>query len=386
MSFIKTRTPRQRINSIEEAVDAFANTSPVVHDHGKGEIGFRADSAGNTVYHRIDGTTPEGRMLIARRRKDAVAIANVVAVRFDAIDTLFATRQLEQVIAEVYVPKKTPLLGSQGVIPRKTVQIGARQYTQYMMDGTGQFEWAGSGAGSSVPVIDLSGGSISRPVHEARLMAKWDVAQMEAGDLAGMDVVRASIETVRKAAEQIHNRVMVFGDTQKGLQGLLKFPSSVAEPSPGNGDGGSTFWNTKSTLEIIADVNTLIEDGQIDNGGAVVYDTVILPPKTYAYLSVTPYDTASGPMTIMSYLREAFPGVNFVKAYEVASTWTDNSEAEGQAVAIDTSLVDYRAGMAFEQGSIIPVAYGLEIPFRVSSGGIHSMSPMAIRYMRGIEV
>jgi hypothetical protein len=98
------------------------------------------------------------------------------------------------------------------------------------------------------------------------------------------------------------DEMVYIGDTIVNREGLLN-SSLVTASFVDTGAGGSTTWALKTPAEILADVNTLINDCWVASGTAVCPSKLLLPPTQFAYITSQTVSTA-GNVSILTFLED----------------------------------------------------------------------------------
>lgn len=95
-----------------------------------------------------------------------------------------------------------------------------------------------------------------------------------------IDVTYARL--ARRGSEEHMQRVAYFGDSERGMTGLFNNPNLTVE-------NGTLDWlaSTTTPLQIVADVNTLLNDVWLQSKGVHNANTLVLPASLFSYISTT---------------------------------------------------------------------------------------------------
>ena len=101
------------------------------------------------------------------------------------------------------------------------------------------------------------------------------------------------------------DQVVYMGDAATmgvGFTGMMNNTGVTATAAPA-GAASSTHWSAKTPAEILADVNTLLNNTWAASGYSVIPDRLLIPPAQYGVLVSQTVSTA-GNMSILKFLEE----------------------------------------------------------------------------------
>ena len=139
-------------------------------------------------------------------------------------------------------------------------------------------------------------------VVEIGTSIKW--VDVQRGNATGRNLDRYLSEGVRLVYDKHMDANTYIGFSAYGTTGLINNPN-VAAGTVVVGAGGTTEWNTKTPVEILADVNTLLTTAWASAGydEDAIPNHMLIPFEQYGYLATTLISSA-GDKSILKYLQE----------------------------------------------------------------------------------
>jgi hypothetical protein len=126
----------------------------------------------------------------------------------------------------------------------------------------------------------------------------------------GRSLTQILDEGLRLNESKLMDRNVYRGISKAGTYGLVNNPN-VTSGYAAAGASGSRLWTSKTPMEIMYDVNTIINqtwaNSEYDLSGMATH--VLIPPTNYAHISNTPV-TSSGAHSILEYLLKNNIAVN----------------------------------------------------------------------------
>lgn len=183
-----------------------------------------------------------------------------------------------------------------GLVPVDTsAPEWVKSVTYYSADRFGAAKWMNGGA-DDVAIAGTNRAKFETPVYTASIGYGYSLEEISQAALLNVNLANDNAMAARRAYEEMVERVALYGDTEKGFEGLLNGASvPVGAAATGN-------WATATGVQIQADVNGAIL-GQFTNTNFVsVADTLLLPWNKYLYISVTPLSATYPEMTILDWL------------------------------------------------------------------------------------
>lgn len=176
-----------------------------------------------------------------------------------------------------------------------------KSITYFSADKVGQAEWFHHQA-KDVPIADVFRDKHETPVEMAAIGYRYTTEELSsAARIPGMNLSADRAAAARRAAEEFIDQLALYGDTVKGLTGLVNNAGVTVIDVP-NGANGTPDWNTKTADEIAADVNLILTGIYTNSLTVELADTLALPVESLLLISTKRMgpDTA---MTLLQWLR-----------------------------------------------------------------------------------
>lgn len=297
----------------------------------------------------------------------------------DSAETLFFERELESRKAQTYDVVRAPLKAFE-LIPVSTDAGAAAEsivYEQYDQTGIAKIV---SNYADDLPRADVKGKEFVARIKSIGNSYGYSLQEIRAAQFAGKGLEQRKANSATRAQREMWNRIAFYGDADANLQGWLTNPNIPAS-AVSAGASSDTEWSTKTTDEILADLNDAANAVVDDTNGAEIPDTVVMPIKQYTQIASTRQDSGTD-TTVLQYFLQNNPFINSVEwANELSGAFTGGTD--GFIVyRRDPDAMTLEMPQMFEQ---LPVQErGLEyvVPCHSRIGGVIVYYPLsqAIRY------
>ena len=259
----------------------------------------------------------------------------------------------------------------------------------FVSDTTGAAKWFSPGA-KDVPFADVNRTSIEKTFHNAAIGYEFDEGEIGRAQLEGRDLSGDRAFAARRAYEQFMYELVLRGDTEKGLKGLVNTATVTAANVPNDGTGTSRLWTTKTPTLIMRDINLGLTGVYTGSKTVEMADTVLLPIDALTYLAETPFNSGTN-QTILSFLLE-----NNIYSRTTGQPLTvrgvrglenDGESSTGRMVVYKNERdvaklhlpMRHRFGTPWRDGP-----YHYTVPGMFRTGGVEILRPAAFRYLDGI--
>lgn len=162
----------------------------------------------------------------------------------------------------------------------------ARTVTYYSSEQFGRARWI-NGSSNDVPRAGTDRAQHETTVHMAGVGYGYGYEELNQALRAGVNLTEDDAMAARRASEEMIDRVAIFGDTEKGMSGLI----SHSAITPANAANGG--WSAASADEILADINDAlfaVGDGTLHTALA---DTVLVPYTSMVQIATKRIDGTS---------------------------------------------------------------------------------------------
>jgi hypothetical protein len=99
------------------------------------------------------------------------------------------------------------------------------------------------------------------------------------------------------------DQVVYVGDATVSMTGMFNSTAITPSSAAPVGTGSSPLWSTKTPAQMLADVNTLLQNTWAASGYSVIPDRILLPPVQYGLL-VSQVVSSAGNISILKFLEE----------------------------------------------------------------------------------
>ena len=208
----------------------------------------------------------------------------------------FLVSQAHRIESEVYRIEYPDIQYPMLVPVDMSAGMWAKGITYFSQDSFGRADFLANRA-NDIPLAD-----ITRSMHETAIEAgtigyDYTEEELAQASMLGLNLTSDKAESARRAAEEMIDRLTLYGDTDHGWSGLLN-NANVQKSS------ATEKWTAagKTPDEIIKDVNDLLT-GVWDSSKTVeMADTLALPTTMWSLLANTPR-SANSDMSIMEWIR-----------------------------------------------------------------------------------
>lgn len=203
------------------------------------------------------------------------------------------TSYIEQAVNEVvYADIQYPLL-----VPVDTsAPEWVKTVTYFSSDKFGAAKWM-NGSADDMPTAGTNRSKFETSVHTAGIGYGYGLEEIGQAALLGINLPADNAKAARRAYEEMVERVALFGDTEKGFEGLLN-ASTVPTGAAATGS-----WGSATGVQIAADVNGALL-GQFTNTNFVsIADTLLLPYAKFLQISTKPLSDTNPEMTVLNWLQ-----------------------------------------------------------------------------------
>jgi len=155
---------------------------------------------------------------------------------------------------------------------------------------------------NATPGISLDIGKTANPLTLWAEEVGWTLPELESASKLGRPVDQQKYNGMQLKWNMDIDEQVYVGDTQLNFSGLFN-NASVTANAVANGALGSKLWTKKTPDEILADVNTLLNNVWEASGWAQMPDQLRLPPTQYSYI-VSQKVSNAGNVSILKFLQE----------------------------------------------------------------------------------
>lgn len=207
----------------------------------------------------------------------------------------FVLSQTSHIETQVY-NKRYPAIQYPNLIPVDTsANPWVKTVTYFSADKAGKAEWI-NGKARDIPLASTARQKHETDVFMAGIGYSYSLEEVHQAQMIGQNLPNDDAMAARRAYEEFVDRIALYGDAEKGFEGLLDH-SAVSPIS------AATPWPSATSEEILADLNNMITGVFITTNTVALADTILLPWERYNYIATTPRSDSSD-KTILQYFIE----------------------------------------------------------------------------------
>lgn len=270
----------------------------------------------------------------------------------DESASVFLARQLTYIRSQVLTVKKAPLNAFQ-VFPVQTdIPAGAETAVQYIYDAVGMAEIISNYA-DDLHRVDVIAKEQAVKVFALGDAYGYNHREVKNAMFAGVNLSAMKAQQARRGIDVKLNQIAWKGDTDHNITGFLNNPNISTMSLAADGTGSKTTLSTKTTDQMIRDMNNIIDAIPAATNEVEQANTVLMAPSVYRTLSETRIPDGEG-QTVLGFLQAVHPEINrWMKVGELKGAGTDGTDMV-VAGYFDPMYVRFEIPTRFEQ---LPVQY-----------------------------
>ncbi len=303
-------------------------------------------------------------------------------IHFDANETMFFLRQLEQVEAELYEYDERMLNYRRDIPVDNSINPGAIEATYRMVEKVGKAK-VGKGAYSGdIPRADARSTEHTQKIRGITSSFGWSIDEIRAATYANVPLSRVKSEAAARAIHEQENAIAYNGAANEGLLGFLSPEQNI------NSLGVAKDWEaTASPDEIIQDFSTVVQTIRTQSLDTRTPNSVLLPIAQHLQIGSIPRATGSD-ITVRQFIlenKDVF-GIDSIMSLpnELDNAFTSSTEDGAIFYEKNPTVIQQRIPLEI---IVHPVQVkGFEFIFLVESrhGGTVIRYPLACLFATGI--
>ena len=220
--------------------------------------------------------------------------------------TIADSTRLQQLINEVYRLPQNPR-GEQRIAQLKTgLNAGAQTFKYRQVEEHGEAKLIAPGA-TDLPSVGVK---VTEYIVQAGVFGnQYEVSteDMRSASMAGESLDAMLGMTARKAHDDAHARIALYGDGTK-FKGLLNTTNIPKTTALADGTGNATTFASKTPTQILDETNGMINAIAIRNNQAVRANTLIMDGNTHSIMTGKYLPNTS--QTLLETVQKAHPYIN----------------------------------------------------------------------------
>jgi hypothetical protein len=299
----------------------------------------------------------------------------------DANETVFFKRELEYVKSRAYDTKyrENKLLS---ILPISTeAGPGATEITWRRYTSVGSAIQI-SDSGKNIPRADVYGEETTTKIVPYGSSYGWNVFEIRRAQMAGKPLEAMRGSACRKAIDDKLNDIAANGDTANGLGGFIN-RTDVSTYTVVSGTSGLKTWANKTSDEILADMNGIVNAVVVATVGIERPNTLLLPQSNYNLIMQKRLGDGSDE-TIMSYFKKTNEYIKTIDwVYELTGAGTAVSNRM-IAFVNDSEHLEFALPIPFEQHDVEKDGFDYVVPCTCSTTGMIVFYPASVIYGDGV--
>lgn len=240
---------------------------------------------------------------------------------------------------------------------------------------------------TAIPGISVNGQRIVLPLRLAAREVSYTSVELERSQLTGQPIDAQKMDALNQIYQMNADQMVYIGDSVVGATGLVN-AAGITSGSVVAGAGGLTTWVSKTPVEILADINTLLTSTWSQGALAVCPDKLLLPPVQFSYLA-SQLISSAGNMSILEFVKKNSIALSINgRELDIQPVKWLTARGSGQT----DRMVAYTNQEKYVRYPMVPVrretAYyqGLRFtaPYLFALGEIEFVYPETIQYADGI--
>jgi hypothetical protein len=266
-----------------------------------------------------------------------------------------------------------------GLIPMNTsIDEGAKEYSFIELEDVGMAEIVADNA-DDLPEADILGRNNVREIKTVAVSVSFSTQEIRTARLQGLfDMATEKARAAREANDRRLDQLIRTGAPSKGLFGVVNQPGIIVTPAI------TGSWQAASAANIIRDVSAAINAMINESDGVETPDTVLFDVRSFTRLSTLPFDPTSGPMTVLAFLRQAFP---MITRWDWEAGLKNVSPSAGPVMLVyRNDPTRMRCVFPMMMRALPPEQRGLRIrlAFETRFGGVMTPRPRSVLLLTGV--
>lgn len=224
---------------------------------------------------------------------------NFRSMNLDAAGDIFFARQLEYIQTKIYEFQYPAFKAYQYIPINYNIPAGAEYVTATGFQSVGRARIINSYA-DDLPEAGVLGTQLTNPVQGIGTSYRYSHQEIRAAQFANIGLDTRLAESAKRANDQLVNDLAISGDSVTGMFGFINNPNVPTLSVPADGAGSLTAWTSKTSEQILRDMNYIVNQVVVNSNGVEMPDTLLLPLAQYTLIASTPRSPNSD-LTILNY-------------------------------------------------------------------------------------
>lgn len=302
--------------------------------------------------------------------------------RFDANETLFLARELEDIEATLYEWEEKELKYRSLIPVSGEDNPGANTITYRMITMIGMAKIIANYS-DDLPRSDAITKEYSQNVKTIGIAFGYNTQELRAAAMANKPLERIKADSARRAVREKENQIAWTGEDSHGIIGFLNNANVPVLAAPAGISG--TTWALKSPDEIISDVSLMVSTERDQSKGLHSGDTLILPIVQYTKITTTPR-SANSDTTIANFIlnNKAFGIKQIDWLNELKNAFAGGTKDGAVLYEKNQRIITNRIPLEMVTHPVQEKGLEFIIPVEARNGGVVIRYPLACLFFTGI--
>ncbi len=209
-------------------------------------------------------------------------------MRFNTMDAQaalgFLIEQTSHIETEVYEMKYPDVQYPMLIPVDESAPDWAKSITFFSSDKVGEAAWFHAAA-TDMRLAEVLRSKFEQGIEMAAIGYRYNLEEIEQARMIGNNLSADKASAAARAYEEFVDKVAFLGDTAKGWTGLVNNAAVTRVDAANDGVGATRTWSTKTTDQIIRDINDALTGIYTGSNTIEMGDTIILPIAALSILA-----------------------------------------------------------------------------------------------------
>ena len=302
--------------------------------------------------------------------------------KLDGNESISFKRQLEHVMARSFDIKYRELKGLSLFPISNEAGPAATEITWRSWDKVGTAKMISDYA-TDFPRVDIYGTEQSIKNKGMGASYSYSIEEIRRAQMAGVPLEAKRAAMAREVIERKHDAIVWNGDTETGLKGFIAYPGISEYTVPATGTGTTKTWSTKTSDQILTDLNGIVDGIISATNGIETPDTMLMPLESYRLIAQKRLSDYTD-KTVLQYFLENNPYINRIEWVVELNTAGAGSTKRFMVYKNDPMHLEYHMPLPFEMYEADKKGMEYQIPCYSKSVGMVIYYPASVAFGDGI--
>ena len=302
--------------------------------------------------------------------------------KLDGNESISFKRQLEHVMARSFDIKYRELKGLSLFPISNEAGPAATEITWRSWDKVGTAKMISDYA-PDFPRVDIYGTQQSIKIKGMGASYGYSIEEIRRAQMAGVPLEAKRAAMAREVIERKHDAIVWNGDTETGLKGFIAYPGISEYTVPATGTSTTKTWSTKTSDQILTDLNGIVDGIISATNGIETPDTMLMPLESYRLIAQKRLSDYTD-KTVLQYFLENNPYINRIEWVVELNTAGAGSTKRFMVYKNDPMHLEYHMPLPFEMYEADKRGMEYQIPCYSKSAGMVIYYPASVAFGDGI--